>query len=47
MCASRSAPGSAERSDQDLERLLGLVARGDHGAFDAVYDRLAGPVYWG
>ena len=25
--------------------LLAQVARGDHTAFEAVYDRLAGPVY--
>jgi RNA polymerase sigma-70 factor, ECF subfamily len=31
--------------DQDLDRLLGLVARGDQAAFEEVYDRLAGPVY--
>ena len=29
----------------DLDRLLGRVARGDQQAFDAVYDRLAGPAY--
>ena len=33
------------RDDTDLERLLALVARGDQSAFEAVYDRLAGPVY--
>lgn len=30
---------------QDLPALLGRVARGDHCAFEAVYDQLAGPVY--
>ena len=31
--------------DRDLDRLVGRVARGDQAAFEAVYDRLAGPVY--
>jgi RNA polymerase sigma-70 factor (ECF subfamily) len=31
--------------DSDLDRLLGLVARGDQAAFEQVYDRLAGPAY--
>jgi RNA polymerase sigma-70 factor, ECF subfamily len=30
---------------QDLDWLLARVARGDQAAFDAVYDRLAGPAY--
>ena len=41
-------PGSAghsERQGQDLAELLARVARGDHAAFEAVYDQLAGPVY--
>jgi RNA polymerase sigma-70 factor (ECF subfamily) len=31
--------------NRDLDRLLSLVARGDQAAFEAVYDRLAGPVF--
>ena len=38
-------PGSREGKDQDLDWLLARVARGDHTAFEAVYDTLAGPVY--
>jgi RNA polymerase sigma-70 factor (ECF subfamily) len=38
-------PEQVEEPGQDLERLLSLVARGDHKAFEAVYARLAGPVY--
>jgi RNA polymerase sigma-70 factor (ECF subfamily) len=30
---------------RDLDRLIALVARGDQQAFEAVYDRLAGPVF--
>jgi RNA polymerase sigma-70 factor (ECF subfamily) len=29
----------------DLDQLIALVARGDQTAFEAVYDRLAGPVF--
>jgi RNA polymerase sigma-70 factor (ECF subfamily) len=43
--AVRLGPGLPEGIDQDLDGLLGLVARGDSGAFESVYDRLAGPVY--
>ena len=32
-------------ADHDLDGLLTRVARGDHAAFEAVYDRLAGRVY--
>jgi RNA polymerase sigma-70 factor, ECF subfamily len=38
----RSPPA---RDDTDLEDLLALVARGEQTAFEAVYDRLAGPAY--
>jgi RNA polymerase sigma-70 factor, ECF subfamily len=30
---------------RDLDQLIALVARGDQTAFEAVYDRLAGPVF--
>jgi RNA polymerase sigma-70 factor, ECF subfamily len=33
------------KGDQDLNRLLQLVARGDQGAFEQVYDQLARPAY--
>jgi len=41
------APGSspAEHGAGDLDRLLTLVASGDQVAFEAVYDRVAGPVF--
>jgi RNA polymerase sigma-70 factor (ECF subfamily) len=39
-------PGPAEgQPEQDLDSLLSLVARGDQTAFEAVHDRLSGPVY--
>lgn len=38
-------PGRPEGDGQDLANLLPQVARGDHQAFEIVYDRLAGPVY--
>jgi len=41
----RPDPGPPAGRDQDLDRLLGLVARGDQAAFEQVYDQLAGPVY--
>ncbi|MGD0555453.1 MAG: ECF RNA polymerase sigma factor SigK [Streptosporangiaceae bacterium] len=34
-----------EGSGQDPAELLAQVARGDHAAFETVYDQLAGPVY--
>jgi RNA polymerase sigma-70 factor (ECF subfamily) len=37
-------PGRGGR-DGDLDQLLARVAQGDQTAFEAVYDRLAGPVY--
>ena len=37
--------GQSERQGQDLAELLAQVACGDHAAFEAVYDQLAGPVY--
>jgi len=37
--------GQAEEPGQDLGALLARVARGDHAAFEAIYDQLAGPVY--
>ncbi len=43
--AGRSQHENLERTDQDLDGLLARVARGDHAAFEAVYDRLAGPAY--
>jgi RNA polymerase sigma-70 factor, ECF subfamily len=45
MGSIRRAPGPAEPGGPDLDKLLTLVARGDKDAFEAVYDRLAGPVY--
>jgi RNA polymerase sigma-70 factor, ECF subfamily len=38
-------PVSAQEGGQDLASLLARVARGDHAAFEAVYDQLAGSVY--
>src|SRR5260370_1277477 len=40
----RSAP-TDRRGERDLDDLLVHVARGDQAAFEAVYDRLVGPVY--
>src|ERR1700761_9007879 len=43
----RQWPQSADGTDENpgLDGLLILVARGDHQAFEQVYDRMAGPVY--
>src|ERR671935_247177 len=44
--ASRFTSGTAaRRGERDLDHLLLHVARGDTEAFEAVYDRLVGPVY--
>jgi RNA polymerase sigma-70 factor (ECF subfamily) len=40
----RAAPAD-RRGERDLNDLLIQVGRGDQSAFEAVYDRLAGPVY--
>jgi RNA polymerase sigma-70 factor, ECF subfamily len=47
MPPSPSAPGPVERSEPalDLDGMLIRVARGDQAAFEAVYDRMGGPVY--
>lgn len=45
---SRQQRGGADPSpatDDDLDSLLGAVARGQHGAFDLVYEQLREPVY--
>ncbi len=46
MPASAPLPGPPEgAAELDLDSLLGHVARGDQAAFEAVYDRIASPVY--
>jgi RNA polymerase sigma-70 factor, ECF subfamily len=47
MRATRPEPGPhpREREQQHLDPLLARVARGDQGAFEVIYDHLAGPVY--
>jgi hypothetical protein len=42
---ARPAPGAAERGGADLDGLLTLAGRGDQAAFEAVYDRVAAPVF--
>jgi RNA polymerase sigma-70 factor (ECF subfamily) len=39
------APVGLGASTDDTARLLGLVARGDHHAFEKLYEQLAAPVY--
>jgi RNA polymerase sigma-70 factor, ECF subfamily len=41
----RGRPEAAPAPGADLDALLGAVARGEQGAFDAVYRRLREPVY--
>ena len=41
----RPAPETAERDDADLNGLLTLAGQGDQAAFEAVYDRVAAPVF--
>ena len=43
--ARRPGPDRSEAGEQHLDHLLALVARGDHSAFELIYDQLAGPVY--
>src|ERR1700761_9514980 len=44
--ASRFTSATTDRrGERDLDNLLIHVARGDQEAFEAVYDRLAGPAY--
>jgi RNA polymerase sigma-70 factor, ECF subfamily len=40
-----SVPDPGLLGKDDLDRLLAAVARGEHGAFDLVYEQLSGPVY--
>lgn len=42
---NRGSSSVRSRRDEDLDRLLVRVARGDHVAFEEVYDRLAGVAY--
>src|SRR5262245_18948835 len=43
--AATRAHAAGQVAEQDLDRLLALVARGDAATFEAVYDRLAGAAY--
>ncbi len=41
----RGRPGPPPPADRDLDSLLAAVGRGQHGAFDLVYEQLREPVY--
>ena len=41
----RPTPEAVSRSDTDLDALVVLVGHGDQVAFEAVYDRVAAPVF--
>ena len=43
--AAGPPPRRPEGSGEALAGLISQVARGDHAAFEAIYDELAGPVY--
>jgi RNA polymerase sigma-70 factor, ECF subfamily len=45
MRSPQPGPGPEEGRGQTLEGLLSQVARGDHAAFEAVYDELSAPVF--
>ena len=45
MRSPQPGPGPEEGRGQTLEGLLPQVARGDHAAFEAVYDELSAPVF--
>lgn len=45
MESSRPAPGAVPHSDVELNALLVRAGQGDQVAFEAVYDRVAGPVF--
>lgn len=45
LAPGRVAVSPGDGHDMPPERLLGLVARGDEGAFEQIYDRLAGAAY--
>ena len=38
-------PDPGPPGKDDLDRLLAAAARGEHGAFDLVYEQLSGPIY--
>jgi RNA polymerase sigma-70 factor, ECF subfamily len=42
---SRPAPGAAAQGDVELDALLVRAGQGDQAAFEAVYDRVAAPVF--